>query len=275
MASRSRLWVLLLLTVPGIAQEAVDDSALRGRCERQISALCDGNSTAKLPALRAELGNGRYPLELLAADATPRSGEELYRRAQGATLIVSKRYNCGRCGQWHFSHASGYLIHASGVFVTSYHVLRGTEEGWLCATGGDGITHGVEKVLAASEADDLVVMKILGDEQFPCLPLGATPPVGRHIYSLSHPDHRFYHFADGIVARYFVEGGRTRMAVTADHAKGSSGGPVLDDTGAVVGTIAATRSVYYNEKDGDPRNLQMVFKTCIPVAALRELVEPE
>jgi hypothetical protein len=36
--------------------------------------------------------------------------------------------------------------------------------------------------------------------------------------------------------------------------------------------VASTDSVYYREEDGVQRDLQMVFKQCVPVTALRGLL---
>ena len=62
------------------------------------------------------------------------------------------------------------------------------------------------------------------------------------------------------------------MAITADYAKGSSGAPVLNSKGEVVGMVSATNSIYYNKERGQNQNLQMVIKSCIPVDAIRRLI---
>ena len=64
-----------------------------------------------------------------------------------------------------------------------------------------------------------------------------------------------------------------RMAITADYAKGSSGAPVLNSEGEVVGMVSATNSIYYTREKGQNQNLQMVVKLCIPVAAISKLLD--
>ena len=47
---------------------------------------------------------------------------------------------------------------------------------------------------------------------------------------------------------------------------------LLNEEGQVVGIAASTESLYYTEKEGVQNNLQMVFKNCVPVSQLRELI---
>ena len=78
-----------------------------------------------------------------------------------------------------------------------------------------------------------------------------------------------------MVSRYnaFRENNRNvrRMSITADYAKGSSGAPVLNNNGEVIGVVSSTNSIYYNKVKGREENLQMVVKNCIPINALRRL----
>ena len=131
---------------------------------------------------------------------------------------------------------------------------------------------------------------------------------------LSHPDNAFYSLTEGILSRYFVsraDGKATTMlSTTADFAVGSSGGPLFDDCGNVIGMVASTSSIYSGadkdssadensgadedssanedssaDKDsGDgaasdsgtssdkPGDLQMVLKMCVPSSDILKLV---
>ena len=68
------------------------------------------------------------------------------------------------------------------------------------------------------------------------------------------------------------------VTVTADYAIGSSGGPVLNDAGEVVGMVSRTSTVSTADDaaSGQPAagNVQMVFKDCVSLATMRGLFKP-
>jgi serine protease Do len=139
----------------------------------------------------------------------------------------------------------------------------------------DGSVYPAESVVCADRHSDLAVLQIPGDDFVP-LAIGDEPPVGAAIYVLSHPAGKLFTFTAGIVSRYSShgrgQGERPRiMTITADFARGSSGGPILDAHGAVVGVARQTKSVYHHPENDTPRRLQMVLKHCAPARALRDL----
>lgn len=82
------------------------------------------------------------------------------------------------------------------------------------------------------------------------LPLAGEPPaVGESIFTLGHPLGDEFTLSSGIVSGYRFDGS-PRMQITAPISPGSSGGPVLNQFGEVVGLVSSYRQ--------DAQNLNLV-----------------
>lgn len=141
------------------------------------------------------------------------------------------------------------------------------------------------EVLAANKNADISVLRVdTGGKKFKsALHLGAQPEVGTDVVVLSNPKRRFFSLTKGYVSRYFMkpidskEAKIPQMTITADYAVGSSGGPVVDLAGNVVGMVRSTQTVLAGGKDDGKGHsdgmVQMVFKDCVPVAAIRAMLD--
>ncbi len=162
------------------------------------------------------------------------------------------------------------------IAVTNYHVVKNLNGSALGAMTTDGRVVAVAEILAADVENDVALIKLKG-ENFKPLSLVTDAATGSEISIISHPSKRFYAMTDGIISRYFYkyinDNKYPRMEVTADFAKGSSGAPVFNAAGNVVGIITSTQSIYYNKKNGHKENLQMVVHTCIPASAIQALTK--
>jgi serine protease Do len=106
-------------------------------------------------------------------------------------------------------------------------------------------------------------------------------PVGATVYCLSHPEldcsgtvNGFYTLTRGIVCGKFrfPAGGEKPLdwlAITADYAQGSSGGPILNHNGAVVGMVCKVMSLCDESAGGAP---QMTWKLARPSASILALL---
>ncbi|MEM7385552.1 MAG: serine protease, partial [Verrucomicrobiota bacterium] len=108
----------------------------------------------------------------------------------------------------------------------------------------DGKIYPVTKVLAANEKEDLAVVQLKGDG-FQPLNVVASEGVGSAIGVIAHPRTQFFSFTRGTISRYYNDRntGARLMSITADIAGGSSGGPVLNSRGDVVGIVSMTQSI--------------------------------
>jgi S1-C subfamily serine protease len=257
---------------PGI----IDDIALRSKFQKGLEGLYNAKKAIPLKNLVQQLKKSKARMSLPKAHGVRLHPGKVYANCKPSVLMIGRLYKCGKCTKWHVSSASGFVITESGVIATNHHVVENNDGVALGAMDYTGKTYVVSEVLAASKADDVAILQ-LRDAKLTPLPLATKAPVGTSISVISHPAGRYFTMTKGVVSRYFVArsksgGGAARMAITADYAKGSSGAPVLDDTGAVVGMVSATNSIYYNKVRGHNENLQMVVKSCVPVDAIRRLL---
>lgn len=256
---------------PGI----IDDNALKSQFQRNLSGLYDSKKATSLTNLNQQLSRSKAKVQLPKARGLKLPSGKFYENCKPSVLMVGRLYKCGKCANWHVSSASGFAITATGIIATNHHVVANNEGATLGAMDHTGKTYLVSEVLAANKADDVAILQ-LRDAKLTPLPLATKAPVGTPVNVISHPDGRFFTMTKGDVSRYFVArskaGTAERMAITADYAKGSSGAPVLDDTGAVVGMVSATNSIYYKQTRGHQENLQMVIKSCVPVDAIWKLL---
>ena len=247
----------------------INDRAIIGQMTREATRMMDSDEAVSMESLIEQLKKEPRAKLVLPAGKGGRAKE-----VQKAIAVVGGVYKCKRCPRWHVAPASGFLI-AEDLVVTNYHVVDQPERSGLAVRLFDGRVFMVEAVVAASERFDLAVVRIPKTGVTP-VALGQAAPVGAKVDLISHPNQKFYTLSEGRVARYFMTQRDRKtvpaMAITADFGRGSSGAPVLNEAGEVVGIAASTESLYYTENDDDQKNLQMVFKNCVPVSQLREII---
>jgi S1-C subfamily serine protease len=261
--------------VPRAAGEPWNDRAVRRFLEAEGSRLVEAGRTG--PALGDGLDRKLCTLNLPAPRQGRRDLVSLLADVERSVVVVGRFYRCSKCSSRHMGLASGFFVSDTGAFVTSRHVLTGDPTLGMVVMTRDGRVLPVREVLAADEANDVVIAQADGATGVAPLPLQAGVPPGTGVIVMGHPDEDFFTVTTGIVSRYMTQPGRSRasyLAITADFAKGSSGGPVFTTEGNVVGVVNSTRTLYA-EHDGDTKSdPQTVVKQCTPARALLDLVRP-
>ena len=259
-----------------VAGEAFDDREIEIYLETEGRKLLAAERIKKLTFERRTCA-----LRLAEAAGEKLAWPEVAARAEAATLVLGEFFREGKSKKTEFSVAAGaFVVHETGVCVTSQHVAKEHGSRGLVAMTRDGRVFPVREVLAADPQNDLLIFQLdlPADLKLPTLPLApGAVPVGSTVVVMSHPDDRFYMLTTGTVARHTIwrdaAGDQAFMAITADFAKGSSGCPVLDERGAVVGIVNNTESIYYDD-DGRKKqlDLQMVVKNATPSWVVRKMV---
>lgn len=277
--------ILSLFCAGGFAQSSraavsyIDDQSWHDRLQQELEQINTNRPTATKPGVSRKSGVPRMPISLVAPGQRTRDWAEVFERAQASVVVIGELYKCKKCAEWHVTTASGFIVSTNGVLVTNAHVLENAERKVMGAMTRDGRFFPIAGPVAANRGDDVALTQLAGDG-FQALPVLNDKPVGSAIGVVSHPDGAFYTLTTGIISRYCFEyrgpNGQQqnrRMMVTADYAKGSSGGPVLDTAGNVVGLASSTVSVYYHERRGQQEDLQQVMKYCVPAQCILELIQ--
>ncbi len=263
---------------PENQSEAFDDRQIMLQLDRQATELIQQEAFTPIETLRAQLeSEPRGTWELPTPQRVTMSPSELFASRADSVLIVGHVYDCGRCDGWHVGPSTGVVLSPRGIGATNYHVLASDNAKTLVAGTRNGNLYPIREVIAASKSDDLAVFRFEA-EGLTAAPLRGDSPVGTPAWVISHPSRRFFSFTDGMVSRYH----QTRrdgqlvptLTITADYARGSSGGPVFDDAGNLIGLVSRTESLYYSVEGGIQRNLQMVFKQCVPSRSLLNRLDP-
>lgn len=272
------------------AQTFTDDARILATYQKSLDSLFLKVKSVTAEDAKTQLAENTkaIPLNLVKTDKRKKDGNELYELAKPAMVTVGIAYLCPRCSNSHISESSGYVIDPSGIVVTNYHVAAmyanisdGNKPLGLTVRMANGKIYAVKSVLACSKTNDLAIIKLATDgEKIPALPLAQAGKVGDDVYVLGHPKGMHYFFSKGIVTnKYMEEAGeinkkfsREMMAISADYATGSSGGPVMDCCGNVIGTVSNTKMFTHSEMNP---SVQMVVKNTVPVESLWKLIRSE
>lgn len=207
------------------------------------------------------------PVTLPPARTTELKRPDIYETARLSRVRVGWYYKCEDCKAWHTDLAGGYPVTADGVIATCLHVaepLPEVKEGFMIVVDTKGNVFPVTSVIAANKAMDSCLLRAAGT--FVPLPLNDQVRPGDAAYCLSDPLGYNGYFSEGMVNRFYrmpdEEGTPDellRLNVSTDWAPGSSGSPVLDQCGNVIGHVSTIAAL--TEEPEEEAEEQPDFKT--------------
>ena len=273
--------ILLALGQCGLAQGGrsgdlyVDDAALIASFSEKLEEFVDNGKTTDMDVIRGQLRRGPTRIELPVRTVQEMTFPEVYAQSKRGVLAVGYLYKCTRCTKLHLNPSTGFVLTASGIIATAYHVVGNPTAEALGAMTFDGQVYTVKEVLAARKIDDIAILQLDGSG-FQPLPLSPNASVGTPVAMIGHPSRQFYMLTAGVISRYFAQrdaGVEVRwLSATAEIGGGASGGPLLDTSGSVVGMASRTRPVFSAAHDHEPRRVQMVIRQYVPASVILELV---
>ena len=129
---------------------------------------------------------------------------------------------------------SGFFVR-DNLIATNYHVIEGAARG-TAKLVGQFSTYTIEGVTATDQTNDLALLKVTMSGIKP-LPLGNSSDVkiGETVYVAGNPKGLEGTFSNGIISSRRDKYTKERLQMTAPISPGSSGGPVLNSKGEVIG----------------------------------------
>ena len=183
--------------------------------------------------------------------STKMTPQDVYENYVNAVVLV---YNQGTTSTYwgqteSQSSGSGMIISKDGYVLTNNHVVEGAEKLTVMTTSGEEYD---ATVIGADEVNDVALLKIEGDEDFPTVSIGDSDQieVGEQVCAIGNPlgeltntltvgyvsalDREISESSTGTTINMF----QTYCAINS----GNSGGPIFDMNGNVVGITTAKYS---------------------------------
>jgi Trypsin-like peptidase domain len=186
--------------------------------------------------LPGEQERSAYHQETFTQSAPPRNDIPAIAKAASGTIVsIVMSDKDGKL----IAQGSGFLVSKDGKVVTNYHVI--SEGSSAIVKFPDGAFYVVDGVLASDKTRDVAIIKAHG-ENFRTLTLGNSDrvQVGEEVVAIGNPLSLESTVSNGIVSaiRRIEEEGGKFLQVTAPISPGSSGGPLFNMAGEVIGITA-------------------------------------
>ena len=174
-------------------------------------------------------------MSALPSTVLAQTAQEIARKAFSSTVLLVMEDTDGQP----LSLGSGFFV-SDGEVASNLHVVEGAARGYAKIIG-QKTKYDIEGITAVDPNRDLVVLKISG-VRASAVSLGNSESVqvGETVYAVGNPQGLEGTFSQGIVSSIREVGADKLLQITAPISPGSSGGPVLNGKGEVIGVSVAT-----------------------------------
>ena len=167
-------------------------------------------------------------LAMVAAGQKGQGAAEVYRRAKGAVVTVRTKTGSG----------TGFVIGDGRLVVTAYHVVK---DDWFQGVSVDLPGEDDVRYVGGDEDHDVALLELKHPIKTRLTLRSSTPPTGSRIFVIGNPlGFLESTITEGIVSGLRKGGDNALLQISASVSHGNSGGPVLDESGAVVGLVKGT-----------------------------------
>ncbi len=135
---------------------------------------------------------------------------------------------------------SGFFISRDGKLVTNYHLIKGANK--VLVKMKNGIAFVPTAVINLDPAKDIAIIKIdRATPKYFAMGNSNSVNIGQRVCSIGNPQGLESTVADGLISSIRVDGlGMKVFQISVPLSQGSSGGPLIDLNGEVVGITTAS-----------------------------------
>lgn len=194
--------------------------------------------------------------------------EDLVEQATPAVVLIETVSETER------RFGSGFIVDPSGLVLTNLHVIENAEAARVKLASGD--IYDNVAVLAEDVRRDIALLHIRGFG-LPTLELGDSDSVrvGAYVVAIGSPLGLENTVSDGIVSGERQLEGYRLYQITAPISPGSSGGPIMDEKGRVIGIATAQISEGQNLNFAVPINYARGMIANLPSSPLYVIAPTE
>lgn len=273
--------------VPIFDQSRKGLQAERDRIGQRAEEFLEAGGVVSYEGIKEKMKNpdsAQITLSSPAEEALTNS--QVMDKALKGSFRLGWSYLCMKCDTWHARMGGGYAISEDGYIATCAHIVDPGDlemrEGALIAVDHEGNVFPVTKVVRYHDKMDAAVVKI--EKETIALAFNDNVRPGDAAFCFSRPLNQGKYFSTGIINRFFWEVGPKkaedqsvatlaylRVNVSSRWAPGSSGSPVLDQNGNVIGHVSKISS-RASKKGG---LTVITLHSAIPARSVQALCEEE
>lgn len=135
---------------------------------------------------------------------------------------------------------SGFFVSKDGLAVSNYHVFEGTSQGLEIIETLDGKQFKIKNVVVKSKENDYIIFRVdIGNYKIenPIPVVSQTPQIGQDVFAIGNPRGLESTLSKGIISAFREN--NTLIQTSTEITHGSSGGPLLNMNGEVIGITTA------------------------------------
>lgn len=136
------------------------------------------------------------------------------------------------------SLGSGFIVD-NGKVITNLHVIEDAKYGYVTISG-ESKKHKIEGYLAVDKTNDLALLSVPTLVGTSIEINGNNPEIGEKIYAIGNPKGLSGTISEGIISGIRTFENEELIQITAPISPGSSGGPVINNNGQLIGVSVGT-----------------------------------